>query len=79
VTKLHKMRVRIFDLDAMIAKRVAKAPGGESAVAGLMHNYGPVDKSAVHAIERSNLQILLRYVLCAGPSVCCSGFWRAVC
>jgi len=60
VSKLRKMRVRIFDLDAMIAKRTAMAPGKESSVAGLMRSYGPVNKSAVHALERSNIQKLMR-------------------
>ena len=64
---MGKMRVRIFDLDAMLTPKAPLAQGEAlpaqhriQHVANLVRSVQPVDSSAVHAAERAHLRKKLR-------------------
>jgi hypothetical protein len=59
-SKMLQKRIRILDLDGMLAQRAGNAGDREPAVARLMQTFRPVNQDAVHAAEKSHLQKLIR-------------------
>lgn len=59
-SKMLKKRVRILDLDGMLARRTDNAGDRVPEVARLMQTFRPVDQNALHAAEKSHLLKLIR-------------------
>lgn len=60
LASMGKLRIRIADLDEVLARRAGQRAGGTPSVAGMMQTYRPVNADALQAAERSNVEKLLR-------------------
>lgn len=64
LTNMKKMRIRVFDLDGMLAASAQRerkmAARKADSLAGMMMQYQPVDTRSLHETERSNLKKILR-------------------